>query len=148
MAQHIRFGDNDEMAKGMTLCTAAGAKVLTVSFAAAIGAWVKGELLRDRPDVLLSDIGMPGEDGYALIAQVRARERAPDILPAIALTAVGLGVDAVGVIFAPSPRQVSLATAGDRPCARAASERLSRRSSSHLDAFSVSLSFWERTSSM
>jgi phosphoribosylanthranilate isomerase len=30
-----------------------------------------------------------------------------------ALLAVGLGADAVGVIFAPSPRQVSLATAGD-----------------------------------
>ena len=30
-----------------------------------------------------------------------------------ALTAIGLGVDAVGVIFAPSARQVSLATAGD-----------------------------------
>ena len=30
-----------------------------------------------------------------------------------ALTAIGLGVDAIGVIFAPSPRQVSLATAGD-----------------------------------
>lgn len=30
-----------------------------------------------------------------------------------ALTAVGLGVDAIGVIFAPSSRQVSLATAGD-----------------------------------
>ena len=30
-----------------------------------------------------------------------------------ALTAVGLGVDAIGVIFAPSTRQVSLATAGD-----------------------------------
>ena len=30
-----------------------------------------------------------------------------------ALTAIGLGVDAIGVIFAPSTRQVSLATAGD-----------------------------------
>ena len=30
-----------------------------------------------------------------------------------ALTAIGLGVDAIGVIFAPSSRQVSLATAGD-----------------------------------
>lgn len=30
-----------------------------------------------------------------------------------ALLAVGLGADAVGMIFAPSPRQVSLATAGD-----------------------------------
>ncbi len=27
------------------------------------------------PDVLLSDIGMPGEDGYSLIRRVRARER-------------------------------------------------------------------------
>ncbi len=32
---------------------------------------------RDAPDVLLSDIGMPGEDGYSLIAKVRklAREQ-------------------------------------------------------------------------
>jgi CheY-like chemotaxis protein len=40
------------------------------------------------PDVLLSDIGMPGEDGYALIRKVRAlpREGGGDI-PAAALTA-------------------------------------------------------------
>ena len=39
-------------------------------------------------DVLLSDIGMPGEDGYALIRQVRALD--PELggqIPAIALTA-------------------------------------------------------------
>src|SRR5581483_5223849 len=29
-------------------------------------------LLRDAPDVLISDIGMPGEDGYTLIRRVRA----------------------------------------------------------------------------
>ncbi|HEX8556776.1 MAG TPA: ATP-binding protein [Pyrinomonadaceae bacterium] len=41
-----------------------------------------------RPDVLLSDLGMPGEDGYALIASVRAlpAERGGRI-PAAALTA-------------------------------------------------------------
>jgi CheY-like chemotaxis protein len=45
-------------------------------------------LERHPPDVLLSDIGMPGEDGYALIRRLRklphdwARR-----LPAIALTA-------------------------------------------------------------
>ncbi|MDQ3755638.1 MAG: response regulator, partial [Acidobacteriota bacterium] len=41
-----------------------------------------------QPDLLLSDIGMPGEDGYALIGKIRALsppERAA--LPAIALTA-------------------------------------------------------------
>jgi hypothetical protein len=30
-------------------------------------------LRRWKPDVLVSDVGMPGEDGFALIAQVRAR---------------------------------------------------------------------------
>jgi signal transduction histidine kinase/DNA-binding response OmpR family regulator len=38
-----------------------------------------------RPDVLLSDIAMPGQDGYALIRQVRAHRR--DNVPAIAVTA-------------------------------------------------------------
>jgi CheY-like chemotaxis protein len=42
-----------------------------------------------RPDALISDIGMPGEDGYALIEKLRAREsaRGERPLPAIALTA-------------------------------------------------------------
>jgi CheY-like chemotaxis protein len=41
-----------------------------------------------KPDVLISDIGMPGEDGYQLIRKVRAlaQERGGNI-PAIALTA-------------------------------------------------------------
>ncbi len=41
-----------------------------------------------KPDVLVSDIGMPGEDGYTLIKRVRALE--PEFggqIPAIALTA-------------------------------------------------------------
>jgi CheY-like chemotaxis protein len=29
-------------------------------------------LLREKPDILISDIGMPDEDGYMLIRQVRA----------------------------------------------------------------------------
>jgi CheY-like chemotaxis protein/nitrogen-specific signal transduction histidine kinase len=43
---------------------------------------------RERPDVLLSDIAMPGDDGYRLIRDVRARprDRGGDI-PAAALTA-------------------------------------------------------------
>ena len=40
------------------------------------------------PDVLLSDIGMPHEDGYALIRRLRARPpRTADDIPAIAITA-------------------------------------------------------------
>ena len=38
------------------------------------------------PDVLVSDIGLPGEDGYALLRQVRAQEGTAR-LPAVALTA-------------------------------------------------------------
>lgn len=45
-------------------------------------------LERSRPDVLVSDIGMPGQDGYELIRKVRALgpERGGQI-PAVALTA-------------------------------------------------------------
>jgi PAS domain S-box-containing protein len=42
---------------------------------------------RTRPHLLVSDIGMPGEDGYSLVARLRAAEAAGDHLPAIALTA-------------------------------------------------------------
>src|SRR3989441_3778689 len=42
---------------------------------------------RWAPDVLVSDIAMPGEDGYALLEQLRARERDLGRIPAIALTA-------------------------------------------------------------
>ena len=41
-----------------------------------------------QPDVLLSDIGMPGEDGYEFIRKVRQLDPPPrGRLPAVALTA-------------------------------------------------------------
>src|SRR5204863_1181010 len=41
-----------------------------------------------KPDVLVSDLAMPDEDGYALIRQVRAREDGNGKqIPAVALTA-------------------------------------------------------------
>ena len=44
---------------------------------------------REAPDVLVSDIAMPGEDGFALIRGLRAAEgmREAPPLPAVALTA-------------------------------------------------------------
>lgn len=48
-----------------------------------------------RPDVIVSDIGMPGEDGYVLLRKVRALETArgwPSV-PAVALTAYARGAD-------------------------------------------------------
>jgi CheY-like chemotaxis protein len=45
-------------------------------------------LQRFRPDVLVSDIGMPDEDGYSLIGRVRAStEEIGGAIPSIALTA-------------------------------------------------------------
>jgi PAS domain S-box-containing protein len=40
-----------------------------------------------RPDVLLTDIAMPGEDGYALMRRVRAMPPPTGTIPAVALTA-------------------------------------------------------------
>lgn len=52
-------------------------------------------------DVLISDIGMPGEDGYALIKRVRrlGRKNGGDI-PAIALTAYARAADRVKAVAA------------------------------------------------
>ncbi len=45
-------------------------------------------LQRERPDVLLSDLAMPGKGGYWLIGQVRALPaELGGVIPAVALTA-------------------------------------------------------------
>jgi CheY-like chemotaxis protein/anti-sigma regulatory factor (Ser/Thr protein kinase) len=61
-----------------------------------LGAWVASaasaaealeEMRRFQPDVLVADIGMPGEDGYSLIRRVRELEGDLGNTPAMALTA-------------------------------------------------------------
>jgi CheY-like chemotaxis protein len=44
-----------------------------------------GTLERIRPDVIVSDIAMPGDDGYWLVRQVRAQQHTGTI-PAVAVT--------------------------------------------------------------
>ena len=44
-------------------------------------------LAEARPDVLVSDLGMPDQDGFDLIRQVRARGYTAKDLPAVALSA-------------------------------------------------------------
>jgi CheY-like chemotaxis protein len=58
--------------------------------------------MRDgRPDVLVSDIGMPGEDGYSLIRKVRALGAAGGgDVPAIALTAYARAEDRMKAMLA------------------------------------------------
>ncbi len=66
-------------------------KVLDAAGAAATAAGSAAEALEHlataRPDVLVSDLGMPDEDGFDLIRQVRARGHCARDLPAVALTA-------------------------------------------------------------
>ena len=57
-------------------------------------------LLRDSPDVIVSDIGMPGEDGFTLIRRIRALDGDPGATPAIALTAYARTEDRVKAIQA------------------------------------------------
>ena len=54
-----------------------------------------------RPDVLVSDIGLPGEDGYSLIRRIRLHEaKQGGSLPAIALTGYARDEDHARVISA------------------------------------------------
>jgi signal transduction histidine kinase len=57
-------------------------------------------LRESQPDVLISDIGMPGEDGYALIRSVRALEGPLREIPALALTAYARVEDRLKVLSA------------------------------------------------
>jgi signal transduction histidine kinase/ActR/RegA family two-component response regulator len=69
-----------------------GAEVRTAALASeafeSLGRW--------RPDVIVSDIGMPGEDGYSLIRRIRALSPAAGgRIPAVALTAYAQEADRV-----------------------------------------------------
>jgi PAS domain S-box-containing protein len=58
-------------------------------------------ILAEPPDVLVSDIGMPGEDGYSLIRQVRALgPEQGGTVPAVALTAYARAEDRMKAIMA------------------------------------------------
>jgi CheY-like chemotaxis protein/nitrogen-specific signal transduction histidine kinase len=81
---HVLIVDDDQ--DTLELLSAAltqrSASVTAVASAAAAIESIKS----CRPDVLISDIAMPGEDGYELIKKVLALDGAPAI-PAIAITA-------------------------------------------------------------
>jgi PAS domain S-box-containing protein len=67
-----------------------GAEVRTAGSAADARAMI----MRAKPTVLVSDIGMPGEDGYALIRQIRKGDAGiGQDIPAIALTAYARSED-------------------------------------------------------
>jgi PAS domain S-box-containing protein len=59
------------------------------------------KILTERPDVLVSDIGMPEEDGYAMIRRVRALGPTNGgNVPAVALTAYARAEDRIRAVMA------------------------------------------------
>jgi CheY-like chemotaxis protein/two-component sensor histidine kinase len=78
--------DREALALAEAILSGAGAEVRTCLSAADTLEMLK----RWRPDVLVSDIEMPGEDGYSLISKVRALPLSDGGgTPAIAVTAYG-----------------------------------------------------------
>lgn len=84
-----------------TLLNQCGARVTTAASAAEAFSFLREGEAGGRPDVLVSDIGMPDEDGYQLLRRVRAlgREQGGSI-PAIALTAFGRARDRIKALSA------------------------------------------------
>jgi CheY-like chemotaxis protein len=76
-----------------TILATAGAEVRV----AASVAGAMGEIGRWSPDVVVSDVGMPVEDGYALVARLRALDGALGRIPAVALTAYRTAEDRIRI---------------------------------------------------
>jgi len=102
--------DDDADARDMvtTVLTQSNAEIKTAASAdEAIG------ILTDcddwQPEVLISDVEMPGADGYALIGRVRAleAERGVGRLPAVALTAYARVEDRTRALAAGFQRYIS-----------------------------------------
>ena len=84
--------------------TEAGASVIAVASAREALRLLEGQ----RPDVLVTDIGLPGEDGFALVRQIRQHEATNGgFLPAIALTGFARAEDRTRILAAGFQAHVS-----------------------------------------
>lgn len=89
--------DTDSRAVIKEMLLQFGAEVLTAASARdalqALELW--------SPDVLLSDIEMPNEDGYSLLQKIRSKDgKSGGLIPAAALTAYGRSEDRVRALRA------------------------------------------------
>lgn len=96
---HVLVIDDKEEGRALTalVLTQAGARVTGV---AAVGDALE-ILEHDRPDAIVSDIGMPDQDGFALIREVRRREaERGGFVPAVALTGYARTSDRTRILAA------------------------------------------------
>jgi signal transduction histidine kinase/ActR/RegA family two-component response regulator len=96
---HVLVVDDTDDGRALTtlVLTQAGARVTAVpSVRDALDT-----IERERPDVMVSDIGMPEQDGYALIREIREREGVlGESLPAVALTGYARASDRARILEA------------------------------------------------
>jgi len=114
--------DARELAAHLLRCS--GAEVKDVATAGEAHALVVGT----APDILVSDIAMPSEDGHSLIRRIRALPGQLGLMPAVALTAFGEADDRRRAFEAGFDVHVSKAGATDgvvRAVCRVASARTS-----------------------
>jgi CheY-like chemotaxis protein len=93
-AVRVLVVEDDDDSREMTRLAleAAGAQVTV----AASADEALGVLARQVPDVVLSDISMPGQDGRTLVRKMRTLlKKHPTRVPAVALTALGSREDRV-----------------------------------------------------
>ena len=91
----------------ITILELRGAKVIAASSAPEALEMLAQAKNGSVPDVLVSDIGMPAEDGFDLIGQVRAMGQERGNIPAIALTAYAREEDRARVLQAGFQRHIA-----------------------------------------
>ncbi len=98
--------DQEEARESLTVVlTTSGANVFAAASAREALAWLPTLTVDKMPDVLICDIAMPGEDGYAVLRKIRAWKTDNDFtplhrLPALALTAFSQREDRIRALTA------------------------------------------------
>ncbi len=102
----LLIDDQEEARDSLTVVlTTSGASVFAAASAKEALAWLPTLTVGEMPDVLICDIAMPGEDGYAVLRKIRAWKTESDFaplhrLPALALTAFSQREDRIRALTA------------------------------------------------
>ncbi|HVL75372.1 MAG TPA: PAS domain-containing protein [Noviherbaspirillum sp.] len=104
--QVLLIDDQEEARESLTVVlSSAGAQVYAASSGAEAVQWLEGRAEDAMPDVLVCDIAMPGEDGYAVLRRLRTWTNAAGKvplarMPALALTAFAHREDRIRALTA------------------------------------------------